>query len=118
MNKQDPNQQWWTEDRRSEHLAHWACFECRKMFRKPISKTARVCPQCRKPMIEVGPYFEPPRSIDKRLWNALKELADVGVRFQRATTRYIYFRKCGDLRRPSSRTTIARIRAAFGEKLR
>src|SRR5262245_24390765 len=57
---------------RQDNLEHWVCFECRKMFKRPFraendgldpTAPARpyVCPQCRKPMINMGLYFEPPR---------------------------------------------------------
>src|SRR5579872_559379 len=52
---------------------HWVCFGCRKMFRK--SAQACVCPQCAVPMIEMGPYFEPPKRSNRQMWDVLNALA-------------------------------------------
>jgi hypothetical protein len=60
---------------------HWACFDCRKSFSKEASKTARKCPDCAKPMIDMGPYFEPPRKAAVKRWQVMKVLADNDLRF-------------------------------------
>lgn len=66
-------------------FTHWACFECRKSFAKePVGKemSARKCPECAKPMIDMGAYFEPPRKLNKRRWSAMKIIADEGYKFR------------------------------------
>lgn len=59
----------------------WACFDCRKSFAKDVSETPRKCPECTKPMIDMGAYFEPPRQLNKKRWEVMKVLADNGYRF-------------------------------------
>ena len=41
----------------------------------------RKCPECAKPMIDMGAYFEPPRKLNKKRWAVMKVLADYGFRF-------------------------------------
>ena len=33
-------------------------------------------------MIDMGPYFEPPRKLSKKRWEVMKVLADHGYKFQ------------------------------------
>jgi hypothetical protein len=64
---------------------HWACFDCRKSFAKePVAKDApaRKCPQCARPMTDMGAYFEPPRKQNKKRWEVMKILADYGYKFR------------------------------------
>lgn len=66
-------------------FTHWACFDCRKSFAKePVAKemAARKCPECAKPMIDMGAYFEPPRKLSKKRWEVMKVLADHGYKFR------------------------------------
>ncbi len=60
---------------------HWACFDCRKSFAKNQSDTPRKCPECARPMIDMGAFFEPPRKLNVKRWNVMKVLADYGYRF-------------------------------------
>src|SRR5215204_1157018 len=60
---------------------HWACFDRRKSFSKEASETPRKCPDCVKPMINMGPYFEPPRKAAVKRWLVMKVLADNDLRF-------------------------------------
>ena len=63
---------------------HWACFECRKSFAKdPVGEgeTGRKCPECTKPMTDMGAYFQPPRRLNKKRWEVMRILADRGYRF-------------------------------------
>ncbi|MBS1797918.1 MAG: hypothetical protein JSS81_29125 [Acidobacteria bacterium] len=66
-------------------FTHWACFDCRKSFAKePVARgsAARKCPECARSMIDMGPYFEPPRRLNKKRWNVMKLLVDNGYRFR------------------------------------
>jgi hypothetical protein len=65
----------------SDIFTHWACFDCRKSFAKERSETARKCPECTKPMIDMGAYFEPPRKANKKRWEVMKILSDSGYKF-------------------------------------
>ncbi len=60
---------------------HWACFDCRKSFAKDASDVPRKCPECAKPMIDMGAYFEPPRKLNKKRWEVMRVLADYGYKF-------------------------------------
>jgi hypothetical protein len=62
-------------------FTHWACFDCRKSFAKELSDTARKCPECAKPMTDMGAYFEPPRKLNKKRWAVMKVLAERGYKF-------------------------------------
>jgi hypothetical protein len=62
-------------------FTHWACFDCRKSFAKDESASARKCPECAKPMIDMGAYFEPPRKLNVKRWAVMKVLADYGYKF-------------------------------------
>lgn len=60
---------------------HWACFDCRKSFAKEESASPRKCPECAKPMTDMGAFFEPPRKLSVKRWTVMKVLADAGYRF-------------------------------------
>jgi hypothetical protein len=60
---------------------HWACFDCRKSFAKDAEGGPRKCPECARPMTDMGPYFEPPRKLSVKRWEIMKILADADLRF-------------------------------------
>ncbi len=62
-------------------FTHWACFNCRKNYAKDASDTPRKCPECTKPMIGMGAFFEPPRRLSEKRWAVMKVLADYGYKF-------------------------------------
>lgn len=68
--------------------AHWVCFACRKMFRKPSRAEQQppmsgyVCPECKQPMCDMGVYFEPPRRNATKRWEVMRRLAEHGIRFR------------------------------------
>jgi hypothetical protein len=62
-------------------FTHWACFDCRKSFAKEASETSRKCPECAKPMTDMGAYFEPPRRLSIKRWAVMKVLAEYDYRF-------------------------------------
>lgn len=72
---------------------HWACFDCRKSFAKDESATPRKCPECAKEMIDMGPYFEPPRRLNKKRWEVMKILTDAGYKFNTKDS-LIYIQNC------------------------
>jgi hypothetical protein len=59
----------------------FVCFGCRKSFKLPASKTARVCPQCRQPMEMLSRKFSAPRSADLMQWRKVQYLVEHGFRF-------------------------------------
>ncbi|MDQ3323233.1 MAG: hypothetical protein M3525_12500 [Acidobacteriota bacterium] len=62
-------------------FTHWACFDCRKSFAKDENATPRKCPECAKPMTDMGAFFEPPRKLNEKRWKVMKVLADYGYKF-------------------------------------
>jgi hypothetical protein len=97
----------WKRTRRP--TGHCVCFHCRKMFRK-FSRTC-PCPQCGQGMIDMGPYFEPPRKSNRRMWELLAALAGQGYRFYSEGSRAFFFGPWSGDRTPSSRTVMHRIRS-------
>jgi hypothetical protein len=65
---------------------HWACFDCRKMFRRPAeSELARPkdtrpvrCPECRNPLRNMGRDFKAPPKSDREHWQAVARLYHAG----------------------------------------
>ncbi len=64
-------------------LQHYACFHCRKAFKQgfPRSGPTLPCPQCRQPMTNLGTDFKAPAQRERRQWQKVQQLAQVGVRF-------------------------------------
>ena len=71
-------------------FTHWTCFNCRKSFhRRPLenqttSETTqgRKCPDCTKPTVDMGVYFEPPLRRATKQWATMQLLAENGFKFQ------------------------------------
>lgn len=59
----------------------FVCFGCRKSFKLPVRKVARVCPQCRRPMEMLSRKFSAPRSADLAQWEKVQFLVEHGFRF-------------------------------------
>ena len=74
---------------------HYACFDCRKTFKRKLmididrdlvydknfeEKNAK-CPQCAKPMANMGKDFEAPKMKDIKAWKHLQKLYKVGITF-------------------------------------
>jgi hypothetical protein len=71
---------------------HYACFKCRKMFRRPqefeMSRPLQKdevrispCPQCSTPMKNMGRDFKAPRQTDLKQWQKVQELFEAGFGF-------------------------------------
>ena len=86
---------------------HYACFACRKMYRRRLKQDvdpagpdrAPCCPQCRGPVADMGLDFAPPPSGDVKAWRVLEELYEVGETFHSCGCGGIGWRP----RRPSER---------------
>ena len=60
----------------------FVCFHCRKMIRKPLSRSCypeisrkpegAPCAECGNTLIFVGRYFEPPRRNDLKAWKQIE----------------------------------------------
>ncbi len=91
-------------------FTHWACFDCRKSFAKePLSEGARKCPECAKPMIDMGAYFEPPRKLNKKRWAVMKILADYGYKFQSEESKFYIQGRILQAKNPRAADVIERI---------
>lgn len=71
---------------------HFACFSCRKMFRRPEShelacppaaESAPVarCPECREPMVNLGKDFKTPKRSRVEVWQVVEQLYRRGYTF-------------------------------------
>jgi hypothetical protein len=74
----------------NRYKPHFACFSCRKGFKRRrredvdpqgIARPA-CCPQCSKPMSDMGLDFRPPKRTDVQGWTAAEQLFAVGVTFR------------------------------------
>lgn len=68
---------------------HYACFACRKAFRRRLrsdlenageDRPAR-CPQCGLLMASMGLDFKPPKQDDSKAWELVSRLWEVGITF-------------------------------------
>ena len=94
---------------------HWACYECRKSFAKDESPTARKCPECARPMTDMGAYFEPPRKLNKKRWEVMKVLAERGYKFNTKDSKIFIQNRILQAKNPRVADVIERIEA---EKLK
>jgi hypothetical protein len=88
---------------------HWACFECRKSFAKEASANPRKCPDCAGAMIDMGPYFEPPRKAAVKRWRVMRVLADSEMRFNTPDARDFIESRVLIVRNPRISDVIERI---------
>ena len=72
----------------------FACFDCRKSFKqtsrwelpedqRPEKGQPRIvlCPQCAKPMADMGLDFKAPKKSDEEQWKKVELLYNAGFRF-------------------------------------
>ena len=71
---------------------HFACFTCRKVFRRPyllgltdqLSEKDRQivpCPECKRLMVNIGKDFKTPKQSDKEQWKKAEKLVKAGYSF-------------------------------------
>lgn len=60
---------------------HFACFGCRKTFRKPESLQYK-CPDCGEVMVNMGKDFAAPRKRNHKQWAKVQLLAQNGILFR------------------------------------
>jgi len=63
---------------------HFTCFECRKMFkyyRGLGCRGVQKCPQCGKPMVDLGLDFKPPKQNNINQWRKVEILYTHGITF-------------------------------------
>lgn len=90
-------------------FTHWACFDCRKSFAKDTSDTPRKCPECARPMTDMGAFFEPPRKLNKKRWEVMKVLADFGLKFNTKDSRIYIQNRILQVKNPRIVDVIERI---------
>ena len=74
--------------RRSAFLVSFACFACRKCFKKPFVPDQQYkCPQCAQEMAHMGRSFKAPRNTETRQWEKVKQLWSAGYRYHTNTRR-------------------------------
>lgn len=72
--------------RRSAFLVSFACFVCRKSFKKPFVPDQQYkCPQCAQEMAHMGRSFKAPRRTEARQWEKVRRLWSAGYRFHTNT---------------------------------
>ena len=67
-------------------LVQYACFACRKVFKKPWLEPSAIdypCPDCAQPLSLMGTAFRAPRSSDLSQWRKVEELVRAGILFHR-----------------------------------
>lgn len=66
----------------SSYLHHYACFRCRKSFKR-ASRTEAVlpCPECGGPSIGLTRKFKPPKRSDEKQWKKVEALVRHGFLF-------------------------------------
>jgi hypothetical protein len=74
------------------HLAKFACLDCRSVFKRPVSGTAkraprpievRVCPACGSAAFLMGGDFKAPPKRDDGGWALVSKLVKAGLPFFR-----------------------------------
>lgn len=74
------------------YKAHYACFRCRKTFKRrllgdyshpPLKNEEQnaLCPQCREPMKDLGLDFKSPAQDDLKQWRKVEIMFEGGVTF-------------------------------------
>lgn len=64
-----------------EYLIAFACFECRKSFKKPVNGVKQKCPQCGEVFKDMGRSFKTPKTRDVDQWTKVQRLWEAGFRF-------------------------------------
>ena len=73
----------------SSYKMSFACFACRKSFKREIDIAADkwtkelTCPECGGPSFNFGRHFKPPKKADEKQWQKVKFLFDHGFWFQK-----------------------------------
>ena len=75
----------------SSYKPHYACFECRKSFKRRLSsdidrdnknqEEPAKCPDCGSLMADMGLDFESPKKKDIKAWKHIKNLYTSGITF-------------------------------------
>lgn len=67
---------------RSRYLHPYACFRCRKSFKRSSREAAVLpCPECGGPSIGLTRKFKPPKHSDHKQWQKVEALVRHGFLF-------------------------------------
>ena len=70
------------ETAQSAYLHPFACFRCRKSFKRATrSEAVLPCPECGGPSIGLTRKFKPPRQSDEKQWKKVEALVRHGFLF-------------------------------------
>jgi hypothetical protein len=68
------------------YLIHFACFACRRSFKRNVDFRAPVyvkpCPNCSGQAIHLGRHFKPPKPTERKQWEKVEYLVQSGFFFQ------------------------------------
>jgi hypothetical protein len=64
-----------------EPLMQFACFGCRKSFKRKVGRETYTCPQCGQKMCEMGRQFKAPKLDDAKQWRKVEALVQGGITF-------------------------------------
>ena len=59
----------------------WACFVCRKVFKKPLSEEPRRCPDCGGETVVLSRKFRTPPRDSRAEWAVVEYLVSCGFRY-------------------------------------
>ena len=63
------------------YLYPFACFACRRSFKRPGDRDEAPCPVCGNRAIRLNRKFKPPRQGDVKQWAKVEALVGLGFRF-------------------------------------
>ena len=64
------------------YKTHFACFECRKAFKRALAEQPAPCPDCGEPMAEMGLDFKAPPRDDVQHWRVVASLYRAGFDYR------------------------------------
>ena len=73
----------------TRYKPHYACFDCRKVFRRMLLSDIKNggedrpfrCPQCAGEMADMGLDFAAPKKTDLKAWRVAESLFEIGQTF-------------------------------------
>jgi len=65
------------------------CLQCRRLGRINFWRRVRICPECGKPMLDIGKRWRIPKRKDKVGWDILIKLVNYALSKGRAPSWYL-----------------------------
>ena len=81
-----------TERIKNDYMLAFACFHCRKSFKRPSEKYVfvRKCPDCGGAAVDLGRKFQPPKKTDLEKWKTVQFLYEHGFTYRSLERRLRY----------------------------